>query len=150
MKKGNYTVEGRVHRIIDEEIESKKKPGEVFPKRTYILEVPVEKGIWERTSYAVFEVFGQRAFALEHVNTGDDVEINFRIDSRSWIKDGQDKWITTLKLEDLTKVYQKYINEPVVEKEDAFDYSELIPKQEKKQGFDDDGNWIDNGDDLPF
>lgn len=170
MKQGNYRVEGRVHYLGDiEQIQTKR--GELL-KRTLVLEVPVKKGIWNRTTFAAFDTFNEKVYQLEEYDVGDDVEIDFYIKSNQGKKDPS-QWFTSLYINNIYRntgywnnendekpkddfknqdFEQEFDNQKkrLDEEKDDYDgkYSDLIPKKPEK--FDKDFDLDPNDDDLPF
>ena len=104
MKTANYTVIGRVHILQDiETIETKK--GDLL-KRSLILEVPVKKGMWDRTNFVCFDVFNQGVHQLDPFDVGDDVEVEFTMKSNQGKKD-PNRWFTSLYIQNIYREFVK-------------------------------------------
>ena len=170
MNRANYTVTGRVH-VKGEIIPIQTKKGELL-KRSLVLEVPVSKGMWDRTNFACFETFNERVHQLEEYEVGDDVEIEFTIKSNQGKKDPT-QWFTSLYIQNIYREWIKTeereepkekqesseLEDPFAVKEEMPDtllderYNHLIEKPEKPKDLFDMDEWPDKPDNiqpLPF
>lgn len=132
MKKANYTVEGRVYKIYN--VEEIELPTKTLLKRTIVIEVPVEKGSWDRTNFAAFDLFGNSVYTLDNFSEGNDVIVAFRIKSNQGKKD-ETKWFTSLYIDDIERIYYQPTDNklitPTAEDDfsDILDTSSIIPKE---------------------
>lgn len=123
MQKANYTVEGRVYKLYN--VEEIELPSKVLLKRTIVIEVPVDKGAWDRTNFAAFDLFGNGVYGLDEFSEGNDVIVKFRIKSNQGKKD-ETKWFTSLYIDDIQRIYYKPNSEKILSPTAEDDYMDIM------------------------
>ena len=132
MNKANYQVSGKVHMTGEIQTIPTKK-GDLL-KKTIVLEVPVNKGAWERTNFVCFETFNNGVYTLDQFEVGDDVEVDFTMKSNQG-KKNPDQWFTSLYLQGITRQYFR----PEVSDEPDVTTEIQETKKAKKLNGDEDG-----------
>lgn len=138
-----HKQKGIIHKIYPEDYVQTKKG--IFPKRTVVVEVRSDKNGYDRTSLIALELFGDRAKGYESYFAGDEVEFMYTIQSRMSLRNGEEKWWTSINCSSLSKKFE--FDSParsfddVAPKLNTDIQDEYIPKA---------GDKYSNEDDLPF
>jgi len=90
----NYKCAGVIFEIS--EIEYTKKSN--WPKRHLYIEVPTASGGMQKTEIFKFLVMGEEAKSLDWYNTGEWVEVLFRIEGRWWKPPDEEKKVHLMSL----------------------------------------------------
>ena len=154
-----YKSMGTIYKILPTEFTAKG-----FPKRAMLLEIPVLNAGTQSSTVIKFMVLGDETASLDYYNPGDFVEILFKLDGFFWKmpETGEKIHLQSLKIVDIHKRHNPFkTGEEIKDKPDdlspdavaelATNVKDYINEPHKRDTlFDDDGNFNNDGDGLPF
>lgn len=103
-----------------------------FKKREFVIEVENERNS-DWNDFVKFQLTQDRCNAVDNVNNGDQIKVNFNIRGRKWEKDGKVNYFTNLEAWRVEPVGEQT---PPPESFDQYQQTDIPPAEE--------------GDDLPF